>query len=160
MDLFLFLLAQPLLSGCATSFYTYSTQGVDWEKTPTRTVAKSLILHDETDCRELIKRVLLENGHEVATFAAEEEALAWTSSNQVDLAIVNLESGIVQSKICQRLKKLSENLRILVLTSYTNRDLATKALEQGADDYLLKPIEIKKLEVKVRSIITGEIPTR
>jgi len=122
-------------------------------------VAKSLILHDETDCRELIKRVLLENGHEVATFAAEEEALAWTSSNQVDLAIVNLESGIVQSKICQRLKKLSENLRILVLTSYTNRDLATKALEQGADDYLLKPIEIKKLEVKVRSIITGEIPT-
>jgi len=123
-------------------------------------VAKSLILHDETDCRELIKRVLLENGHEVATFAAEEEALAWTSSNQVDLAIVNLESGIVQSKICQRLKKLSENLRILVLTSYTNRDLATKALEQGADDYLLKPIEIKKLEVKVRSIITGEIPTR
>lgn len=123
-------------------------------------MAKSLILHDETDCRELIKRVLLENGHEVATFAAEEEALAWTSSNQVDLAIVNLESGIVQSKICQRLKKLSENLRILVLTSYTNRDLATKALEQGADDYLLKPIEIKKLEVKVRSIITGEIPTR
>lgn len=122
-------------------------------------MAKSLILHDETDCRELIKRVLLENGHEVATFAAEEEALAWTSSNQVDLAIVNLESGIVQSKICQRLKKLSENLRILVLTSYTNRDLATKALEQGADDYLLKPIEIKKLEVKVRSIITGEIPT-
>jgi DNA-binding response OmpR family regulator len=122
-------------------------------------VAKSLIIHDETDCRELIKRVLLENGHEVATFAAEEEALAWTSSNQVDLAIVSLEPGIVQSKICQRLKKLSENLRILVLTSYTNRDLATKALEQGADDYLLKPIEIKKLEAKVRSIITGKIPT-
>jgi two-component system response regulator AtoC len=118
-------------------------------------VAKSLILHDETDCRELIKRVLLENGHEVATFAAEEEALAWTSSNQVDLAIVSLEAGIVQSKICQGLKKLSENLKILVLTSYTTRDLATEALEHGADDYLLKPIEIKKLEAKVRSIITG-----
>jgi DNA-binding response OmpR family regulator len=123
-------------------------------------VAKSLILHDETDCRELIKRVLLENGHEVATFAKEEEALAWTSSNQVDLAIVSLEPGIVQSKICQGFKKLSENLKILVLTTYTNRDLATKALEQGADDYLLKPIEIKKLEAKVKSIITGKIPTR
>jgi DNA-binding response OmpR family regulator len=123
-------------------------------------VAKSLILHDETDCRELIKRVLLENGHEVATFAEEEEALAWTSTNQVDLAIVSLEPGIVQSKICQGLKKLSENLKILVLTTYTNRGLATEALKQGADDYLLKPIEIKKLEAKVRSIITGKIPTR
>ena len=123
-------------------------------------MAKSLILHDETDCRELIKRVLLENGHEVATFAEEKEALAWTSSNQVDLAIVSLEPEIVQSKICQGLKKLSENLKILVLTTYTNRGLATEALKQGADDYLLKPIEIKKLEAKVRSIITGKIPTR
>ena len=121
---------------------------------------KSLILHDETDCRELIKRVLLENDHEVATFAEEEEALAWTSSNHVDLAIVSLEPGIFQSKICQGFKQLNENLKILVLATYTNRDLATKALEQGADDYLLKPIEIKKLEAKVKSIITGKIPTR
>ena len=121
-------------------------------------MAKSLILHDETDCRELIKRVLLENGHEVATFVDEEEALAWTSSNQVDLAIVSLEPGSVRRKICQGFKQLSENLKILVLTTYTNRDLATKALEQGADDYLLKPIEIKKLEAKVKSIITDKIP--
>ena len=123
-------------------------------------MAKSLILHDETDCRELIKRVLLENGHEVATFAEEEEALAWTSFNQVNLVIVSLEPGSVQSKICQEFKQLSENLKILVLTTYTNRDLATKALEQGADDYLLKPIEIKKLEAKVKSIIAEKIPTR
>ena len=121
-------------------------------------MAKSLILHDETDCRELIKRVLLENGHEVATFVDEEEALAWTSSNQVDLAIVSLEPGSVQSKICQEFKQLRESLKILVLTTFTNRDLATKALEQGADDYLLKPIEIKKLEAKVKSIITDKIP--
>jgi DNA-binding response OmpR family regulator len=46
------------------------------------------------------------------------------------------------------------------LTTYTNRDLAAKALEHGAEDYLLKPIEIKKLEDKVRSILTGKIPTR
>ena len=147
-----------MLSGSATSLYR--SLGVDWEKAPTRTVAKSLILHDETDCRELIKRVLLENGHEVATFAEEEEALAWTSFNQVNLVIVSLEPGSVQSKICQEFKQLSESLKILVLTTYTNRDLATKALEQGADDYLLKPIEIKKLEAKVKSIITGKIPTR
>ena len=123
-------------------------------------MAKSLILHDETDCRELIKRVLLENGHEVATFAEEEKALAWTSSNPVDLAIVSLEPWMVQSRICQGLKMLSESLKILVLTSYANRELATKALEQGADDYLLKPIEIKKLEAKVRSILTKKIPTK
>ena len=123
-------------------------------------MAKSIVLHNESDCRELIKRVLLENGHEVATFTEEQEALAWTASNPVDFAIVSLEPGIVQGKICQNLKRLSEDLKILVLTSYINRDLATQALKQGADDYLLKPIEIKKLESKLRSIITGKITTK
>ena len=123
-------------------------------------MAKSLVLHDETDCRELIKRILLENGHEVVAFNEEEEALAWTNCNSVDLAIVSLEPGIVRSKICQRLKKLSKNLKILVLATYTNRALANKALEQGADDYLLKPIEINKLESKLRSINTGKMPRR
>jgi DNA-binding response OmpR family regulator len=137
-----------------------SSPAVVCKKDHDKAMAKSLVLHNESDCRELIKRVLLENGHEVATFAEEEEALAWTSSNQVDLAIISLELEIVQSKICQGLKKLSDNLKILVLTSYTNRDLVTKALEQGADDYLLKPIEIKKLEAKLRSIVTGKIIMR
>ena len=120
-------------------------------------MAKSLLLHNESDCRELIKRVLLENGHEVATFTEEGEALAWTRSNQVELAIISLEPGIVQNRICQELKNVRENLKILVLTSYTHREMATEALEQGADDYLLQPIEIKKLETKVKSLITGEI---
>jgi two-component system phosphate regulon response regulator OmpR len=117
-------------------------------------MAKVSVLHNESDCRELIKRVLLENGHEVATFAEEEEALAWTTSNPVDFAIVSLEPRMVQSKLCQGLKNMG--LKILVLTSYTDRDLATKALEQGADDYLLKPVEIKKLEAKLRSIMVGK----
>lgn len=104
--------------------------------------------------------MLLENGHEVASFAEEEEALAWTEANQVDLAIVSLKPGSGQGRICQGLKKLSQNLKILVLTTYTHRVLATKALEQGADDYLLKPIEIKKLEAKVKLIMTEKIPTR
>jgi DNA-binding response OmpR family regulator len=123
-------------------------------------VAKSLVLHEESDCRELIKRVLLENGHEVVAFDEEEEALAWTRTNPVDLAIVSLEPGMIHNNVCQGFKKLSHNLKILVLTTYTNRDLATKALEQGADDYLLKPIEIKTLEAKLRSIFTGNISVR
>ena len=70
---------------------------------------------------------------------------------------IRLQPGIIQSKIYQGLKNLCANLKILVLTPYTGRDLATEALEQGADDYLLQPIEIKKLETKVKSLITGEI---
>ena len=118
-------------------------------------MAKSLVLHEESDCRELIKRVLLENGHEVAAFDEEEEALAWTRSNPVDLAIVSLGSSVSQNEVWQQLKQVNKNLKILVLARFAAKDLAKKALEQGADDYLLKPVDIEILESKVKSLKAG-----
>jgi DNA-binding response OmpR family regulator len=150
---FPFLLAQPLLSGCATSLI--SDQGVEREEAPLNAVARSLILHEESDCRELIKRVLLENGHEVVAFDEEEEALDWTRSNPVDLAIVSLGSRVSQNNVWQQLKNLNKNLKILVLARLAAKDLAKKALEEGVDDYLLKPVDIEILESKVKSLKGG-----
>jgi DNA-binding response OmpR family regulator len=115
-------------------------------------VAKSLVLHEESDCRELIKRVLLENGHEVVAFDEEEEALAWTRSNPVDFAIVSLESKGTDNQACKKLKGLNKGLKIIVLSRYTLKELANEALTQGADDYLLKPIDIEMLETKVKNL--------
>jgi DNA-binding response OmpR family regulator len=115
-------------------------------------VAKSLVLHEESDCRELIKRVLLENGHEVVAFDEQEDALAWTRSNPVDLAIVSLGSSESQNDVWQQLKHLNKNLKILVLARFAAKDLAKKALEEGADDYLFKPVDIEVLEIKLKSL--------
>ena len=118
-------------------------------------MARLLILHEESDCRELIKRVLSEKGHEVADFAEEEEALAWTRSNPVDLAIVSLGSSVSQNDFWQQLKHVNKNLKILVLARLAAKDLAKKALEEGADDYLFKPVDIEILEIKVKSLKAG-----
>ena len=118
-------------------------------------MAKSLVLHEESDCRELIKRVLLENGHEVVAFDEEEETLDWARSNPVDLAIVSLGSSVSQNDVWQQLKQVNKNLKILVLARLAAKDLAKKALEEGADDYLLKPVDIEVLESKVKSLIVG-----
>ena len=121
-------------------------------KIPWRAVAKSLVLHEESDCRELIKRVLLQNGHEVVAFNEETEALAWIRSNPVDLAIVSLEARGADNQVWRKLKGLKKDLKIIVLSRYTFKQLASEALTQGADDYLLKPIDIELLETKVRNL--------
>jgi DNA-binding response OmpR family regulator len=115
-------------------------------------VAKSLVLHEESDCRELIKRVLLQNGHEVVAFDEAKEALAWTRSNPVDLAIVSLDARGTDNQVWRNLKALKKDLKIIVLSRYTLKQLASEALRQGADDYLLKPIDIELLETKVRNL--------
>ena len=126
-----------------------------WGSDPTIAVAKSLILHEESDCRELIKRVLAERGHEVAAFAEEEEALAWTGSNVVDLAIVSLGSSDADNQVWKQLKALNKDLKIIVLAGYIFKKLASEALTEGADDYLLKPIDIEVLEAKVKNLELG-----
>ena len=115
-------------------------------------MAKSLVLHEESDCRELIKRVLLQNGHEVVAFNEETEALAWIRSNPVDLAIVSLEARGADNQVWRKLRALKKDLKIIVLSRYTFKQLASEALTQGADDYLLKPIDIELLETKVRNL--------
>lgn len=115
-------------------------------------MVKSLVLHEESDCRELIKRVLLENNHEVVAFSEKEEAIAWTRSNPVDLAIVSLESKGSDNQAWKKLKELNKELKVIVLSQYTLKQLASEALTQGADDYLLKPIDIELLENKVRDL--------
>jgi DNA-binding response OmpR family regulator len=117
-------------------------------------MAKSLVLHEETDGRELIKRVLVANGHEVVTFSEEEEALGWARSNPVDLAVVSLDLNRPNSSGWRNLKTLNKAVKILVLTQYGDKFLAKEAMKQGADAYLIKPIEIEKLEDKLASLLS------
>ncbi len=122
---------------------------------PDGTMARSLVLHEEPDWRELIKRVLIENGHEVVTFAEEKEALGWAKSHPLDLAIVSLGLTRPQNNTWKELKALNKDLKILVITSHETKELARELLTQEADDYLLKPVEIANLEDKLRSILPG-----
>ncbi len=91
----------------------------------------------------------------MVAFDEEEEALDWTRSNPVDLAIVSLGSSVNQNDVWQQLKHSNKNLKILVLARLAAKDLAKKALEKGADDYLLKPVDIEVLESKVKSLEGG-----
>ena len=116
-------------------------------------MVRSLILDSESDCGELIERVLLQNGHEVVTFAQGQEALKWAHSNAVDLAIVSLNRDGTHAGTWKELKGLNTHLKVLLLARYRTKELAKKALEQGADDYLLKPFEIEEFEAKIKNLL-------
>jgi DNA-binding response OmpR family regulator len=118
-------------------------------------MARSLVLHEEPDWRELIKRVLIENGHEVVTFAEEKEALGWAKSHPLDLAIVSLGLTRPQNNTWKEFKALNKDLKILIIAGHETKELARELLTQEADDYLLEPVEIANLEDKLRSVLPG-----
>jgi len=117
-------------------------------------MANILVLDDVLDATILVKKILEKKGHEVVTFTEEEEALTFTKSNQIDLAIIDIKlkkmSGV---EVLDELKKIAPSLHVMMLTGYPTLETARESLKLGADEYCVKPIDKDELEEKVEMIL-------
>jgi DNA-binding NtrC family response regulator len=115
-----------------------------------------LVLDDILDAGVMIKRILERQGHQVAVFTDEEEALAYTRSSPVDVAILDIRlkkmSGL---DVLEELKKISPQTRVIMLTGYPTLETARQAQEWGAFDYCVKPIDKDELEEKVANALAA-----
>jgi len=117
-------------------------------------MARILALDDVLDAAVLIKRILEKQGHQVAAFTEEEEALDHVRSNRVDLAILDIKlkrmSGV---EVLEEIKKISPDTRAIMLTGYPTMETARESLRLGASEYCVKPIDKDELEEKVAEVL-------
>jgi DNA-binding NtrC family response regulator len=115
-----------------------------------------LVLDDVLDAAVMIKRILERQGHGVAVFTEEDEALAYLRLHPVAVAILDIRlkkmSGIA---MLQEVKKISPATRVLMLTGYPTLETARQARDLGAFDYCIKPIDKKDLEEKVAKALAA-----
>ena len=119
-------------------------------------MATVLVLDDERDACELIDRIL-SSSHEVKTFTEEDEAIAYAANNPVDLAILDIKlktmSGV---DVLAKLKEGAPSIKAIMLTGYPTVETARRSITLGADEYLVKPIDIDELEAKVKAVLTAK----
>ncbi len=117
-------------------------------------MAQIFVLDDVQDAVILIKKILTKQGHTVHTFTEEEEAIGYTGKNQVDLAILDIKlkkmSGI---EVLEQMKKLNPTMKVIMLTGYPTIETAREAIELGAGEYCVKPIDKSELEEKVAEVL-------
>ena len=117
-------------------------------------MAEILVLDDVMDAVILIRKILERKGHTVHAFTEEEEAIAFAGSRQVDLAILDIKlkkmSGI---QVLEELKKVRPDMKAIMLTGYPTIETAREALELGAGEYCVKPIDKPELEEKVAQVL-------
>lgn len=115
-----------------------------------------LVLDDVLDAGVMIKRILERQGHGVAVFTEEDEALAYLRLHPVAVAILDIRlkkmSGIA---MLQEVKRISPATRVLMLTGYPTLETARQARDLGAFDYCIKPIDKKDLEEKVAKALAA-----
>ncbi len=118
-------------------------------------MARIMVLDDVMDAGVLIKAILSRKGHEVFPFTEEEEALKFIADgNRVDLAILDMKlkkmSGI---EVLEEIRKMNQDIKVMMLTGYPTIETARQALNLGASEYCVKPIDKKELEEKVAGLI-------
>jgi DNA-binding NtrC family response regulator len=117
-------------------------------------MAEILVLDDVPDAVILIQKILSKQGHTVNMFTKEEDAIDHVENNHVDLAILDIKlkkmSGI---QVLAEMKRLNPNLKVIMLTGYPTIETAQEAIELGAFEYCVKPIDKTELEVKVSEVL-------
>jgi DNA-binding NtrC family response regulator len=113
-----------------------------------------LVLDDVEDAAAMIRRILKRKGHSVAVFTEEQEALEYVRSQEVEIAILDIKlkkmSGV---EVLKQIRQLRPDTDVLMLTGYPTLETAREAIDYGAREYLVKPVDKTELEEKVQRIL-------
>ena len=102
-----------------------------------------LVVDDETPIRELLRRFLEDEGFRVETAADGVQALARLEAASFDIVMSDLDMpNLGGTELVARLKAKSPEAIAIILTGYPTLDTVIAALQQGCDDYLMKPVNL------------------
>lgn len=112
-----------------------------------------LIIEDDEAIVRLLKRALTYEGYEVHTAADGESGLTHTRSHSPDLIILDIMlPGMDGIDVCYTLRAVS-SVPILMLTARDTVDDRVEGLDSGADDYMVKPFDLKELLARIRALL-------
>lgn len=116
---------------------------------------KILIVDDDEHLRKALREVMRREGYDVVLAANKEEALDLASTARFAAAIVDMrmdESEADGIEILRRIKEVSPDTAVLVMTAYPNVETAVESMKLGAADYISKPFSYDQLIQKLRRI--------
>ncbi len=113
-----------------------------------------LIVEDEIQIAEPLRKNFLEEGHHAMIANNGEEALKLVDKIQFDVIVLDWKmpkmSGI---EVCKRLRDAENNTPIILLTALTQISNKVEALNSGADDYITKPFAFEELLARIKAVV-------
>ena len=114
-----------------------------------------LLVEDHRQIAEMISEHLERKGYSVDYAADGVSGLHLAVSNSYDVVVLDLMlPGIDGLDVCRKLRKDGKKATpVLMLTARDRLEDKLLGLESGADDYLVKPFEVRELEARLRALI-------
>ena len=126
----------------------------------TLTAVRLLVVDDEVELAEAVAKGLRRDGYAVDVAHDGHEALDKATVNAYDLICLDLTMpGLDGREVCRRLRDdptLDPQPRVLMLTARDALEDRVGGLDDGADDYLVKPFAFPELSARVRTLLRRE----
>jgi two-component system OmpR family response regulator len=112
-----------------------------------------LVVEDEVKLASLIRKALREQGMLADVATKGEDALWMAGATPYDVIVLDVNlPGIDGFETCRRLRADDLRTPILMLTARDAVDDRINGLDTGADDYVVKPFDIKELFARIRAL--------
>ena len=121
--------------------------------------AKVLLLDDDLDLQELIQDYFRPRGYDFICHASAEQGLNEvirhaSNPEPIDLVITDFRlpnmNGI---ELIEQFKKVAPHIPIILITAHSSLDLAVEAIEKGAYDFVVKPIQFPQLAISMERAV-------
>jgi DNA-binding response OmpR family regulator len=113
-----------------------------------------LLIEDEQRIAELTKKGLEEHGFAVTLAFDGMMGRKLAINNAFDVIIMDIILPNINGlDLCKEIRSLKPNIAIVMLTALGTTDDKVEGFDAGADDYLVKPFELRELVVRIRALL-------
>ncbi|AYV73191.1 two-component system response regulator [Niallia circulans] len=115
---------------------------------------KILIVDDQFGIRILLNEVFQKEGYKTFQAANGNQALEIVTRESPDLVLLDMKiPGMDGIEILKRMKKLNQDIRVIIMTAYGELDMIQEAKDLGALTHFAKPFDIDDLREAVKKYI-------
>jgi len=117
-------------------------------------VFKILVCEDDSTLRKMIMTYLNKQGYDVLEAKDGQQGYDMFINQHLDLIITDVMMPFVNGfQLVQKVKRSAPNLPVIILTALESFLDKEQGFTQGADDYMVKPLDLKELHLRVRALL-------
>ena len=121
--------------------------------------AHILLVDDDPHISQVLRRALAYDGYSVDVAHNGNDALQKTIERPPDVVVLDIMlPGMSGLEVCDRLRKAGNQVPILMLTAKDAIADRVAGLDMGADDYLVKPVDLTELQARVWALLRRRNP--
>jgi two-component system, sensor histidine kinase len=109
-------------------------------------MARVLVVEDSEDSRDALRMLLEIEGHQVRVAGSGEEAVRVVKESEPDWALIDIGLPDIDGyETARRIRAVHRRVRLIALTGHNRPEDRERALAEGFDTHLVKPVDPARL---------------